>query len=412
MSIACYSFVTVSLPPMIEIVPPNLRTNVEIFVPGSKSITNRCFILGALSSTSTVLRGALWSEDTQIMASCLGRLGISLRFENDPDEDANRTVIIQGGEICPGGTPEAPLDLYVGNAGTAARFLAALVCLGKGSYRLAGNERMNARPQGGLFSALRELGYRIDSLNNRLPAVIHGTGPRPGAKSRVRIQQSSQFASALLLAAPRGGWEVAVEGEDAEESPHVQMTAELTRSFPAGGTFQVEPDASSASYFWGAGWLLKDSRIVVANWTNSSLQIDARFPDVLRTFPSSISRRSDLGDAVMTAIVLSPFADAPKTFTDLGRLRVQECERVHALRTELTKCGARVIENADTLQVFPGPLHGTEIETYDDHRIAMCFAMLGLSVPGMRIRNPDCVNKTFPTFFQKLAQLGATVRPA
>ena len=125
---------------------------------------------------------------------------------------------------------------------------------------------------------------------------------------------------------------------------------------------------------------------------------------MIRTFPKTISRRHDLGDSIMTAIVLAPFADSEKTFVDLGRLRVQECERVQALYTELAKCGARIREEGDTLRITPGPLHGAEIETYDDHRMAMCFAMLGLVVPGVRIRNPECVRKTFPNFFEKFAE--------
>ena len=146
-----------------------------------------------------------------------------------------------------------------------------------------------------------------------------------------------------------------------------------------------------------------------------SLQIDAGFPEFLRIFPQRTSRHSDLGDSIMTAIVLAPFADGPRLFTDLERLRVQECERVEALRTELLKCGARITEEGETLRVDPGPLHGATIETYNDHRMAMCFAMLGLRVPGMRILNPACVKKTFPNFFDKLAApppsgLGAQIR--
>jgi 3-phosphoshikimate 1-carboxyvinyltransferase len=268
---------------------------------------------------------------------------------------------------------------------------------------------MHERPQAELFAALRSLGYPVDSANDRLPAVIHGSGPRPGARCRVGIEQSSQFASALLLAQGHGGWEVELEGDDAENASYARMTAELMDRFQPGGQFQIEPDASSASYFWGARWLLQASQWDIVAPPSSSLQIDARFPKLLQDFPESLSRKSDLGDSIMTAIVLAPFSGSQKTFTGLGRLRLQECERVYALRTELTRCGAVVEETGDTLRVFPGGLHGAEIETYNDHRMAMCFAMLGLKVPGMKIRNPGCVAKTFPNFFQKLAQLGAKV---
>jgi 3-phosphoshikimate 1-carboxyvinyltransferase len=136
-----------------------------------------------------------------------------------------------------------------------------------------------------------------------------------------------------------------------------------------------------------------------------SLQMDSRFPEMMRTFPNRISRERDLGDSIMTAIVLAPFADEPKTFVDLGKLRLQECERVRALHAELKKCGAAVVEEGDALRLTPGPLHGAVIDTYGDHRMAMCFAILGLVVPGIQIQNPEVVRKTFPGFFEKLSQL-------
>jgi len=188
----------------------------------------------------------------------------------------------------------------------------------------------------------------------------------------------------------------------------VALTSKLMEAFPKqGGTFQIEPDASSGSYFWGAGWLFQDREsypINVAEWPSSSWQIDAQFTLYFPP-PPSLSRNRQLGDSIMTAITLSPLMSNKISFLDLGRLRVQECERVVALRTELTKCGAKVIEEGDTLTVYPakpGELHGAEIETYNDHRMAMCFAILGLKVPGIKITNPACVKKTFPNFFQKL----------
>jgi 3-phosphoshikimate 1-carboxyvinyltransferase len=222
------------------------------------------------------------------------------------------------------------------------------------------------------------------------------------------------------------------------------MTSKMIEAYPKnGGVFQIEPDASSGSYFWGAGWIIHiltrlavnprryadwtGSPVVVKNWPDSGWQIDADFPDFL-PFPKRISRENQLGDTIMTAIVIAVDRDAAHSlgftqyydsiqFTDLGRLRVQECERVAALRTELTKCGAKVVEEGDTLTIYPREpeeLHGAEIETYNDHRMAMCFAILGLKVPGIKIKNPACVKKTFPNFFQKLAAppphgLGATI---
>ncbi len=487
------------LPELIEIVPLDKPVRAEITVPGSKSITNRALILAALADGETTLRGALWSEDTQVMTDCLEKLGFAVKMDPDPAELCNRTITVKGlsGKIPNGGTADKPQELFVGNAGTAARFLSAMVCLGNGAYRLSGVPRMHERPQAALFKALRELGYRVNSPNDKLPAVIHGTEPfsrrsiQPimpkfseqltvpdtgsGRYCTVSIEKSSQFASALLLCAGVGQWKVTVVGENAEESPYVAMTSKMIEAFPKnGGTYRVEPDASSGSYFVAASLMVSSptvnqrsdrsgtevdisgpSHVEVVDGRLSELQVDANFSVIVRmggnleinreiktlgakitTFAwnirrkskdhETISRQRDLGDSIMTAIVLStmrplplqPLEPAERTlFTDLGRLRLQETERVVALRTELTKCGAKVVEEGDTLTVYPSELHGAEIETYNDHRMAMCFAILGLKVPGIKIKNPACVKKTFPNFFQKLAApppagLGAVIRDA
>jgi 3-phosphoshikimate 1-carboxyvinyltransferase len=419
------------LPELIEIVPIPSPVRAEVTVPGSKSITNRALVLAALSRGESVLRGALWSEDTQVMVAALQTLGFETRIEGDPAESSNRTIRVRspGQGIPRGGTAAQPLELFVGNAGTAARFLTALVCLGQGVYRLHGVPRMHERPQAALFQALRELGYRIDSSNDKLPATVYGGGARRG-RCRVSLDQSSQFASALLLC---GGdhWEIEIAGSNPDEQPYVEMTRALLEAFPAsGGGFGIEPDASSGSYFWAAGHLLgatlPGTAISVARWPASGWQIDARFPALItprraevlpnpgkavaepavgRYFPACLSREHDLGDSIMTAAVVAPFCGHEVRLTDLGRLRVQETERVKALSTELARCGAEVSEVGDTLviQASTRPLHGAEIETYNDHRMAMCFAVLGLRVPGIKLRNPACVKKTFPNFFQKLA---------
>jgi 3-phosphoshikimate 1-carboxyvinyltransferase len=346
-------------------------------------------------------------------------LGFGVEVADDPAEPANRTLKVQGagGRIPNAGTPDRPLELFVENAGTAARFLPPMLCLGHGSYRVSGIERMHQRPQAALVQALRQLGYRIDTPNDRLPAVIHGTGPHPGAACSVSVEESSQFASALLLSAGIGGWQIAVTGGNEDELPYVDMTRRLVKDFPwNGGTYDVEADASGASYFWGADWLLRErgSRVTVVPTPRSGMQADQKFLDLIAQGPwrPAYSRQTDLADSIMTAIVLAPFAPKTTRFTELGRLRVQECERVKALRTELTKCGAHVEESGDTLTVHPGPLRGAEIETYNDHRVAMCFGMLGLRVPGMRLSNPACVRKTFPNFFAKLAELGTVIEDA
>ena len=406
------------LPDLIEIVPLNSAPEAEITVPGSKSLTNRALLLAALVKGYVTLEGALWSEDTQVMVEALRRLGYAIDIRPDPGESGNRTLGITGlGQAIPhGGTAEQPLELFVGNAGTVARFLTAFLCLGRGVYRLAGVPRMHERPQAALLAALRELGYRIDSADNKLPVTIHGTGPSAGS-CRVDIRESSQFASALLLGAGLGQWQVGVDGERGAASPYVAMTSGLIDAFPSdGGCFAIEPDSSGGSYFWAAGHILAADAgkpVTVARWPSSGWQIDADFPAKL-PLTGALSRRDDLGDSIMTAIAIAPLAKQPVRFTDLARLRMQECERVEALRTGLDRCSAAIIETGDTLNISPSELHGATIETHNDHRIAMCFATLGLKVPGIHIKNPSCVRKTFPTFFQKLSAptpggLGATL---
>ncbi len=315
-----------ALPDLIEIVPLDKPVRAEITVPGSKSITNRALILAALADGEVTLTGALWSEDTQIMVACLQKLGFEIRVENDPAEFCNRTITVKGlgGKIpnsgtgfqpvngrqdaCPT-TADKPLELFVGNAGTAARFLSAFVCLGDGVYRLSGVPRMHERPQAALFSALRELGYRVESENgnDKLPVKIYGAGlPRPARNDRgegpgegnlikmassprpspllgearenktprackVSIEESSQFASALLLCTEVGDWKIEVIGENAEESPYVAMTSKLMEAFPKkSGTFQIEPDASSGSYFWLAAWY-----VIIIEWVQFAVQTNA-----------------------------------------------------------------------------------------------------------------------------------------
>jgi 3-phosphoshikimate 1-carboxyvinyltransferase len=395
------------LPDLIEIVPLTAKVSAAMTVPGSKSITNRALILAALADGDVTLRGALWSEDTQIMEAALRHLGFEISVALDEREFCNRTIHVRGlgGKIPQGGTAEKPLELFVGNAGTAARFLAALVCLGSGVYRLHGTGRMHQRPQAALFKALRELGYRIDSAGDRLPANIHGTGPRE-ASCQVSIEESSQFASALLLCASVGKWTPNMAGDGGEETAYVTMTRKLIDAFPhKGGDFQIEPDASSASYFCAAKFLL-GSAIDIMAFPTSDWQIDAAFPKFL-PLPAEVSRATQLGDSIMTAAIVAAFGDRPAKLASLERLRVQECERVEALRNELTRCGVKVIEEGETLTIYPAPgkMHGAEIETYNDHRMAMCFAILGLKVPGIKLKYPMCVRKTFPNFFQKLAAL-------
>ena len=370
-----------TLPDILEIKPLTRPPNCTITIPGSKSITNRALILAALSKGKCTLRGALWADDTQVMVDSLQRLDFVVTV-SPVDENSNCTIVVEGrgGEI-----PAKKAELYVGNAGTAARFLTALVCRGHGEYRIAGDPRMHERPMGELFRALGLPG-------EHLPVTIHATGMKP-ARLRVRGVESSQFASALMLV-----------GHEVETEPHayVEMTREMLRSFQP--DYAIEPDLSGASYFVAAGFLT-DGKVNVAGWPMNSLQVDGRFPGFLPP-PARVSRQTDLGDSVMTLAICALFGRQPMKLVEGERLRVQECDRISAVVTELKRVGAKAEEHADGFTVWPSDrLHGADIETYNDHRMAMCFGVLGLKVPGIRIKNPACVRKTFPNFFEKLEQL-------
>jgi 3-phosphoshikimate 1-carboxyvinyltransferase len=356
-------------------------------------------ILAALSPSVCRLRGALWADDTQVMVDSLQRLGFDVRVSPDPSEPCNRQIEIHG---CNGRIPARKADLFVGNAGTAARFLTALVALGHGEYKLTGDPRMSERPMEDLIQPLRQLGVRIDAPSDRIPATIHANGLPPGQVS-ISSNRSSQFASALLLVAQHAKLAVALT-EPEEPGGYIEMTRRMITEFTP--DYRIEPDLSSASYFLAARFITGND-ITVASWPGNSLQIDGRFPDYLPP-PAMVSRQRELGDSVMTLAMCALFGARPLRIVDAGRLRLQECDRLSAMATELRRIGAIVEEAPDGLTVWPaapGSLQGAEIETYNDHRMAMCFATVGLRVPGIRILNPGCVNKTFPNFFEKLRQL-------
>jgi 3-phosphoshikimate 1-carboxyvinyltransferase len=396
------------LPDILEIHPLTKPPNCTITVPGSKSITNRALILAALSDEKCTLRGTLWADDTQVMVDSLQKLGFEVTVEPDPAEECNRTITVvgRGGEI-----PAKKAELYVGNAGTAARFLTALVCLGHGEYTIRGDPRMNERPVKDLFDALRAHEVEIDASNDRLPARIISKGLKRTAKPYpVELTTSTQFASALLLVSQQADLQLAFSKWEVGEG-YLNMTENMIHEgYELAFTpdYLVEPDYSSASYFWAAKFV-RGGDVRVAGWAQQEhyLQIDGRFPKYLPP-PERVSRRTDLGDSVMTLAICALFGNEPMKLVDARRMREQETDRIKAMVTELRRVGAKAEEHEDGFTVWPaepGQLHGADIETYNDHRMAMCFAVLGLKVPGIRIKNPGCVSKTFPNFFEKLEQL-------
>ncbi|HEX9998575.1 MAG TPA: 3-phosphoshikimate 1-carboxyvinyltransferase [Abditibacterium sp.] len=408
-----------------------------IRVPGSKSITNRALLLAALCDGHSRLEGALFSDDTRYMEVALNQLGIEVRA----DEKA-KTFEIEGR----GGTfPVAEAELFLGNAGTATRFLTAALCLGNGTYFIDGIPRMRQRPIGDLLGALSELGADISSQNNCVPLEIRAAGLRGGNVS-IRGDASSQFLSALLLVAPktRDGLEIEIDGP-LFSKPYVEMTLQMLHQWGAqsenddlqtfrvaGGqnltaqTYVIEPDASSASYFFAAA-AVTGGKIRVKNLGKDALQGDVAFVDVLEKMGCAVKKGKNyvevegpedgklrgvavdmnaISDCVMTLAAIAPFADAPVEIHNVAHIRGKETDRISALATELGRLGVKIEEKADGLTIFPAKrLKRASIKTYDDHRMAMSFAITALKSPGIEIRDPGCVAKTYPDFFEDLEKL-------
>jgi len=403
--------------------------------PGSKSITNRALVCAALAAGRSLLPGALESEDTRVMIDSLRRLGLCV--EHDP---AEATISIEG---CAGRLPVTQADLYAANSGTTIRFLTALVALGHGRYRLDGTPRMRQRPIQDLLDALRPLGAnaRSETDSGCPPVVVEAAGLR-GGRTEVAGSISSQFLSALLMAAPcaESPVEIAVRGRLVSE-PYVRMTLGVMRAFgvevehdelqhfriPAAGSYRacrypIEPDASAASYFFGAA-AVSGGRVTVEGLSRHSLQGDVAFCECLRRMGCRVEYGEEsitvegaplrgiqadmnaISDTVPTLAAVALFAEGPTTITGVGHIRHKETDRLAAVATEARRLGAEVEEHADGLTIRPGALHGAEIQTYDDHRMAMSFALVGLRIPGVRILDPECTGKTYPGFFDDLKRL-------
>lgn len=420
----------------LPIAPLGALPDTAVTVPGSKSITNRALLVAAMAEGRSVLRGALFSDDTEVMAAALQTLG--LRVEADADA-ASYTVWGAGGAI-----PAAEADLFVGNAGTATRFLTAYVCLGRGRYRLDGVPRMRQRPIQPLLDSLTALGARARSEGgNGCPPVIVDAEGLPGGVCRMRGDQSSQYFSALLLIGPLAARGVEIETEgDLVSRPYIDLTAAVMADFGAtmrhdayrrmvvpGGQryraceYSIEPDASNASYFFAAA-AITGGCVRVRGLRRDAAQGDIRFLEILEAMgcvvtddESGVAVRGperlrgieadmgDISDMAQTLAVIAPFAAEPVTIRNVAHSRLQECDRVTAVATELSRLGIRVEEFPDGLRIHPGTPGPAVVETYDDHRMAMSFALIGLIAPGIRIANPDCVRKTFPDYFARLDTL-------
>jgi 3-phosphoshikimate 1-carboxyvinyltransferase len=428
---------TPTYPDKLEIIPLSKPPVATIRVPGSKSITNRALVLAALTGDSFPgeLRGALRSEDTEVMIAALRSLGFMVETDW-----RNNTVRVYRGEGA--FIPASGADLHLANSGTSMRFLTALVSLGHGRYRLDGIPRMRERPIGDLLAALSHLGVGARSeRGNGCPPVVVETDGLPGGKASIRGDVSSQFLSGLLMVAPFAQSDVtlAVEGSLVSE-PYVSMTIAMMRRWGAevaieGQSFhiratreyrlcdyEIEPDASAASYFFAVA-AITSGQVTVPHLPENSLQGDVHLVDVLSDMGCRVDRSSsgitvrggplrgvdvdmnDISDTVMTLAAVACFAEGPTTIRNVAHIRHKETDRLAALATELRKVGAAVVEFNDGLTITPRPLHGAEIETYNDHRMAMSMALIGLKVPGIVIKNSGCVAKTYPGFWQDLEKL-------
>ncbi len=412
------------------LLPPILHITGTLRLPGSKSISNRALLLAAQARGETRIHNLLRSDDTQYMLQALTDLGIALQWQDDG--------LLVTGRNGPLVTEDKHLQLQLGMAGTAYRPLTAALCLGKGQFELLGNERMRERPIKDLVDALRPLGADIRYLGHEgfPPVQVTGTGLR-GGKTRISGQVSSQFLSALLMALPLADADTLVEvtGEQVSK-PYLDLTLNLMRRFGASvcqedyqrfqvskggyqspGDFLVEGDASGASYFLAAGAISGPVRI--EGLGRNSIQGDMAFVEVLQAMGARVQLGDDfvevhsgqlqgvdldlnaIPDAAMTLGVLALFAEGPTCIRNVHNWRVKETDRLTAMATELRKLGAEVEEGVDYLRILPpAELKPAEIETYDDHRMAMCFSLAALGGVPITIRDPDCVRKTFPDYFQ------------
>ena len=419
--------------------------------PGSKSITNRALVCAAISSQNCKLSGVLDSEDTQVMMSALQSLG--LKITHHPE---SATVEIEG---CDGHLPNQNAEIYTANSGTTARFLTAALAPANGCrYRIFGKPRMHERPIGDLIATLRQLGADVQSeAGNDCPPVLIGPNGSFGGQASVRGNISSQYLSAILMAAPAADSNITltVQGE-LVSVPYVRMTLEVMRAFGAAVEtaddfsrffidrncrygnpnaseslyYDIEPDASAASYFFAAAAVC-GGRATIEGLSQNSLQGDIdfcrcleqmgckiRFEENATTVFGPIENEASLhgitvdmnaiSDTVMTLGVTALFAKGATRITNVGHIRHKETDRIAALAVELRKFGATVDEFDDGLEITPPetfPEGEIAIDTYDDHRMAMSFAVAGLRVPGVVIRDPGCVAKTYPRFFDDLEKI-------
>ena len=429
---------------MSDVVVPTVSApfRAEVTPPGSKSLTNRALVMAAMADGRCTLRNVLFADDTEVMIDCLGRLGFAPRVDR-----AAHTIVVEGrgGEI-----PQGRAELFCGNSGTTIRFVSALCALGRGTYTLDGIARMRQRPIGGLVEILKNLGVRIEYKQaHGFPPIEILADELPGGLMRYGSEQSSQFLSAVLMAAPYARNEVRVDLVGQQTSwPYVAMTMQLMDAFhhtpelerdPSGnpkeiivprGTYAaveyaVEPDASNATYFLAAAAVHPGASVTVKGLGKRSLQGDVGFAGVLRRMGADVTIGADsitvigterlagidvdllaMPDTAQTLAAVSLFAKGETVIRGLHTLKVKETDRLAAVATELRKLGAGVDVGDDYLAITPPrSITAAAIDTYDDHRMAMSFAVAGTKAGGVVIKDAQCVNKTYPNYFADLRRV-------
>lgn len=411
-----------------------------VTVPGSKSMTNRALLMAAMAEGETVLSGVLFSEDSRVFLQALKDLGFSLTID-----EKQKRVTIRG----LGGRPaKRQAELYVGSAGTAARFLTAFAAMAEGEFRLDASPQMRKRPMKELFDALRQLGAQIRCLEEEdtFPVCIRGIGQaQECAAVSLNIDRSSQFLSALLMTAPLrfGNLEIQLTGSRSARS-YVEMTEQMMKQFGHPGVvrvsencyrvfgaayqarnYVVEPDVSAACYFYAMA-AITGGEACVAHMRRDSLQGDVRFLQVLEQMGCLLEWRkdnlylqgpepgelrgidvdmSDFSDQTLTLAAIAPYANGPVHIRNVGHIRGQECDRLHAIAVNLERLKVRCREEKDGIWIEPSQPQPAFIETFQDHRVAMAFAVTGLCAEGVVIENPGCCSKTFSEYFQVLDQI-------
>ena len=411
-------------------------------VPGSKSMTNRALLMAALTDGSVELNGVLCSDDSRYFLSSLKSLGFEIEIL-----EKQKKVVVNG---CNGTIPNKNAEIYVGSAGTAARFLTAMLGMSDGCYTVQASEQMKKRPMEPLFNLLREAGATVTCLEQEgfLPIRICGRAhsSRTDEKLTVHldISKSTQFLSAMLLISPmiKQGLDILITSEKKDGS-YIRITRAMLKEAGVDVLFDgsnysvlehasyskkrylIEPDVSAACYFYGAA-ALTGGRTVVKNVHSNNSQGDMKFLRVLENMGCMVEETpigiavtgpkggrlsgitvdmNDFSDQALTLAALAPYADAPVRMEHIGHIRLQECDRLHAMATELGRLGISCREEREAITIYPGQPAAGLVETYDDHRVAMAFSLIGLRTEGIVIHDPDCCKKTFENYFELLDKL-------